>query len=568
MSLVEQRSFGGGIFRSPRAPAGHVYDAINALVDDNGVDLYKRGGTVYESVADSPGNIQGLADVETTPARTMLWDTARLAILVAGSPVSIQTAGAGNALPRIYSRTHGSEGIVFWPSSTLSFPNDSAFVAYAGSAKSANWVAGGGNNTTFTAGSPTATIVGGYLANVDAGMIVYAPAAVGQQVAVVKSVDSNTQITLTRPWTGSTGAVSASYMVAIAAAAAVTNPGGYIAVVPGPRLLVGQGTVLGFSNIGNPFQFDATDYHVLPAATGIRGLDAIGSNGVVFTTGGIWTISNLDLDLTDAAGNPQQRLERVEESIVLWADQGIARWSDSLVVPALDDIYLFSLDSAPVPISEGIRPLYREYVKAGYTLGTATLQRGHYYLPITHLNGWVDTLVCRLDLRSRDRRALDRRAVAWTRAKDGMECMTFASRSNDTDQPQRLLGAKGQRVLDLTDTVGGSAVVDHDGTAHQMDVTTNDLEPPTESTLQRVRLAYEKTSSGLGGKIGASYEVGDPGSGFTTLAGDASLDGAETKTWPVVKRGRRFRLRLLTSGSLSAARIRSLSWFVRDSNRP
>jgi hypothetical protein len=66
----------------------------------------------------------------------------------------------------------------------------------------------------------------------------------------------------------------------------------------------------------------------------------------------------------------------------LWDDAGVAglstyagllgQWSGQLVVPALDDVYMLGVDSPPVPLSRGIRPLYRSYVASGLRAGVAT----------------------------------------------------------------------------------------------------------------------------------------------------------------------------------------------------
>jgi hypothetical protein len=50
VSTPRQDEFGGGIFRSPRAPAGCVYDCVNGLVDDE-LAIYRRGGVSYRTNA-------------------------------------------------------------------------------------------------------------------------------------------------------------------------------------------------------------------------------------------------------------------------------------------------------------------------------------------------------------------------------------------------------------------------------------------------------------------------------------------------------------------------------------
>src|SRR5207237_7750618 len=98
----------------------------------------------------------------------------------------------------------------------------------------------------------------------------------------------------------------------------------------------------------------------------------------IFTNAGVWGIFNLGLDLTDDAGNSQQRLELLARDVVLWGEPGLATWRSALVVPANDDVYLFDGVGAPQPITGGARDLYRSYVKAGYQPGQGSVYRGHY----------------------------------------------------------------------------------------------------------------------------------------------------------------------------------------------
>ena len=122
-------------------------------------------------------------------------------------------------------------------------------------------------------------------------------------------------------------------------------------------------------------RLDGTDFHRIPEGVRILGLQGLRDALVVFTTGGVWILSNLSLDLTDADGNVQHRVDRFSRDLVLWGDAGIAAWEGGLVVPALDDVWVMSYgvaSEAPVPfqrVSEPISRLYREYVANGYVPG-------------------------------------------------------------------------------------------------------------------------------------------------------------------------------------------------------
>jgi hypothetical protein len=110
----------------------------------------------------------------------------------------------------------------------------------------------------------------------------------------------------------------------------------------------------------------------------------------------MYVIQNMAYDLTDDAGNPQQRLDLVNRALVLLGDLGISAFRGA-------GVYLVSRDGWAQVISEPIRPMYREYVLAGLIPGGATVHRGHYCQPFLvpddtggeHI--WYDTLVCRLD---------------------------------------------------------------------------------------------------------------------------------------------------------------------------
>jgi len=183
-------------------------------------------------------------------------------------------------------------------------------------------------------------------------------------------------------------------------------------------------------------------------------------------------------------------------------------------------------------------------------------------------------LVCRLDLRSPDRRALDRSAPAWTRWTGHAATNSYAQGFSGTKTILR--GVAGKLVIDISACFSSSSsalTIDVDGSEFALDVMTNDMEPPAKSTLQKVRLHYELTD-GVAPvtTITADYTRGIENVTPTLLSGTAAANLATgvavPKTWRVTKRGRTFRLNFKTTGRSVRLRLRGIDWFVRDSNRP
>jgi hypothetical protein len=181
------------------------------------------------------------------------------------------------------------------------------------------------------------------------------------------------------------GLETISSVPAMAAAPAKVAP--FYTVVAN-RLLAGNGNRIDFSNIGVPGTFTATDWHQLPDGVSLTGLEGLRDSAVCFTTHGIYVISNLALQLTDADGNVQHRVDRYSRDGVLWGDAGIAGWEGGLVAPMRDGVWLISLGVASEALqayqlmSRPVADLYKGYVDAGYAPGGAAIYRGHYILPI------------------------------------------------------------------------------------------------------------------------------------------------------------------------------------------
>jgi hypothetical protein len=574
MAVQGQADWAGGIFRAPGGPDGTVYDAINALVTDDH-DLLKRGGVAVKASSDLPYAIAGLWDgyliggqrtvmLARDPDFMALFtlDSDDTTVLKPSVLTGADHVGLGS---RPIARGVGFLGIVFWPYSGIQ-----AFLGYAGSRKTAEYTTG---TVTVTLGSKTVTGVGtSFAANADVGMFLRA----NGHSQLVASVDSNTQLTLVTEWTYPNSAGAAYSLFAVAEIGGLLDVGPNSSTAPlvlaavNQRLVYGQNGRVRFSLRGDPFTFAPTDFWDLPAGTQLLGADAIHDTCVLFTTNGVWTISNMDFDLTDDEGNVQQQLAQISKDVILWGEAGIDAWAGALVVPALDDVYLLDTSGPQGVISEGIRPLYRSYVHAGYRPGIAAVHRGHYFLPILdQSNNVVDTLVCRLDLR--DSRGNTR--PGWTRWSDGALAAAWAVRAS-TGAP-KLLAAYNQRLREATDafTPAAGNKQDPGPTTFNLDVTTRDFDSGNgnRNTLMAAKLRYELVDAASDNPtIAASYSEGPEGSAFTALTGPApENDGTDPFTWRPVPpiRTRRLRLRFVSSGPSANLKIRVLELLIRSSSR-
>lgn len=195
--ILTQTDWSYGVFDDRNGPGNSVYGMSNALINDAGKP-FKRGGLAYHSAPNAGETLTGLAAVNIAKGpTTLLWgdagfyelDGALAPVAVPNVPSAVDPPQAGERLEVM------SECVLWQPGGSFV----GSVYAWAGSAETANHTAG---MIGLTEGSATVTGVGtSFSANVDAGMILRV-GAIGDVVgtAVVKSVDSDTQLTLTRPW--------------------------------------------------------------------------------------------------------------------------------------------------------------------------------------------------------------------------------------------------------------------------------------------------------------------------------------------------------------------------------
>lgn len=578
-SIVQDR-FGGGIFRARRAPADSVYDAINALVNDER-ELFRRAGSTYRSTSNAASTLlTALHVVETVAGQRVMFGGSVEVLDAVDAPLNL-----GNALGKSIAVLGP---YVVWPN------GGTGLTLYAGSLKTGTVSAG---TVTVTNGSKAVTGVGTtWLTGspVDKGMILDVdPSSSNAPFGVVDSVSSNTALTLVEAWTGPTAAGQTYALGPVR----THDPGAIKSVSPmigaagdtfvdtaGGRLLRARGNRMAFSAPGDPFSLADSDYHELPRSAVVTGLSVIDDTAILFTTTGAWAISNLALDALDDAGNVQHSVQQINKDVLLWSDPGIAAYQGALIVPAVDDVWAFSLGAAPVALSEGIRPYYRELVEAGYRLGMAVVYRGHYILPVLDgSSAVVDVLVCRLDLRD-DRGA---RRPVWTRWANHAAGQAYAVQVDpSTARTPKLLGVAARRVTDLTGCFDPDATRkdDADGTDHQFTVTSNDVDTGPGlrgNTVLKAVVDHELVDAAADNPTATfATATGAEGSAFTTCTNANTggttapeSDGSVPAAFAVVganggpRKAERIRWRWQTTGAAASAILRRVKLEIRPSGR-
>lgn len=580
-----QSSWAAGSFLNPSReliPKDGFARATNALLEEDGT-VYKRGGSAYLSSANFGASLRFIFDGYLTGGqRTLFASSANFGVLDADGTTNLTLGGSGTD----GQRPAAGNGLVFVPNGASAAVG--TITAYGGSRKTAAYTTG---TLTTTLGSTAVVGVGSlWSANVDAGMILVSGGVV---LGVVESIGSNTTLTLRD---GARAAVAgAAYSAAatysftpvgatrIDAVATISNPA---------RLVVCSGGKASFSTAGDPFTFAATDYHRMPQGAQIVGAEALRNVLFVFTTQGVFAISGMDFDLTDALGNIQQRLEQINRDVICWDARGITGWSGALIVPATDDVWLITASAAPRALSVPIRAQYRAYVRAGYQCGQAAVYRNHLLLPILNGTTWVDTLVHRLD------------QGGWTFwAGHGGTSVGFAQRSagGATRQPQ-MLSAGGSRVLDVSGAwvPTGTNKYDADGTTPIFELVTRDYITGglRKNLVKKIRLRYDLNDAATDSPTVQAYSsfgqvvTGNPLWGAVTwgsfLWGGSTVEqfsqltlptpnapastGIDPNVWQVIPtesgvRARFVRFKFSSSTPCAKMVVRSLEIFVRPGGR-
>lgn len=400
----------------------------NGLLDDDG-SIYLRGGSEARSNRRFGTGLTFVWDGWLRPGRrTLIASADDFGVLDSDDATPINLGGAGLTLPlpgRLI------DELLFLPGGTI----------YGGSRKIANYTTG---NVDLVNGS--AAIVGhstAFLANVDAGMLFRHGA---ERVYVVDSVQDDTHLTLADVYSGATDAAEAYTLKPLEAATAPYVTASIYGVAGGRLLWARDNNTIAFSRAlrnGGPHSALSTDNWQLDDGIQILGIEGLDNDAIIFTTQGYRVIRNITLELTDALGALQQRLETPNRDLNLWGAAGVASYRGALVVPAMDGVYLVDSVSAPVSIGDGIEARYRDHVELGNRPGGAAVYNDHYVLPILSATGTTveDTLFCRLDRPTESRK---RRYWPWTigaGAGCGSSCYAVRAPTAGGDQP-RLLGAE------------------------------------------------------------------------------------------------------------------------------
>ena len=566
-------------------PSNGVYSIVNGLLNDDG-SIYRRGGSAYKSgSALGSTGIRWVWDGSVTGGqRTVFANSADYAVLDSDGSTVINLGGAGLNEP---ATSVEIGGILFIGGGTL----------YAGSRKTADYSTG---TVTLTNGSKAVTGAGTtWTGNCDAGMLLHRGA---ERMYPIASIDSNTTLTLRDNYQGVGGAgIAYTNRVLGTASTSTYRTASYYAAVAG-RLVTGEGNRVYFSNtlLGGgqgPHVFTATDYHELPEGVTITGLHPVRDTLLVFTTAGLWSLSNLMLDMIDDFGNIQHRLERISTDLVLWGDPGVATWRNSLVVPAVDGVWLVDGISAPIRLSNSVTDQVTRYVRAGYKCGGGVVHRNHYFLPVYADGSYtvIDLMVCRLD---RPTKTPLGDVFPWSHVTGhGGNVIALATSSTGTARKPYLYAASqatGSRVLDVSGFFEPSATLknDADATTYTWDVTTRDYTTGSLNVnlVRRLRARYELidaasdnptigayTGLGPGSTGGAEWGSAEWGladwtdatlGDYTALSGTAPEDVGRTPfTWHVNKRVRYVNFRLRSVSPAQKLVLRSLESFIRSGGR-
>jgi hypothetical protein len=560
---IAQDSFASGAFPGLEVvPPNGAEDIVNGLIADDGA-LIRRGGSTFKTSPAVSGNIIGLWDGFLIPGRRTLLHTASAVYMLNEDDVTpAQLAGSVTLAKGRWTQV---ANLLIRP---LSPPSQLTLLVVGGARPFAAHTEG---NASTTQGSTTVTGTGtNWGGSTLTGSVL---TVAGFRPVAVKQADSDTQLTLTDPWpyaTSTTTSYSIQAAITYASPDTAVATGQYISRVSQmfDRLILGNGNRVSFTHFNNVSGIDVptldfavtTDFHLLPEGVIVTALEPLRDTLLIFTTAGVWGLTGLAFDIVDQAGNTQQRLEQINRDLVLWGEEGLASYGGSVVVPAVNDVYLFSGLGAPQPVTGGARSLYRSYVRQGYQPGQATVYHGHYLLPILDASGsWVDLMVWRLDMPG----------VPFTRW-DGhaAQSKAFTVRTGDAQRQPTLLGGVSGRVEDYTGVFDPSTGTDPDGSSHSLKVTTRTFQAGTLPRFwARLRARFEADDAGTDNPSwSAEVAEGRPGSDFTGLPGNAP-EGESVFTWPVSTRARAVRFRLSSVESSAKAVLRSVEVAFRQIGR-
>lgn len=550
-----------------KVPSNGLLVARDCMVDNEGA-LRRRGGCSYQSNANVGARLVFLwTGYLLAGARTLLaaisgttGTTATLGNDLATPTTLVTRLGVTDVRPRPWASING------WLIALGTLLADASISVYAGARKVPFSASGASGTVTRTNGSKTVTGVGtSFLTWAEPGMILSASAgALGTspQFAVVRSVQSNTSLTLQDAWEGITDSFS-TFTFSPIIDMGTTLPDGSTPVAVaavGDRLCIASSSGRVYVSAGRnpttgalrPWYFDATGYHEMPAGASLLALAGLRDRLFIFTTAGIYVLSNVAFDIVDAAGNPQRRLELHSTDVVaVGTGAGITTFRDALVVPASDDIYLVDGISSPLPVSASARREWRKAARDGYMPGNAVAFRGHYVMPLVDSAGVPSmTWLFRLDRPAETGIGTVFPFTLWS-AQAG-EVAGFTTLRGATDELWAAGAGTGGRVLDVTEGFSQDSTAEAD--ADGLDVTaafvTRDyVGAGTRTVWRRVRLRYKL---GVGGSIVGAHYVGGDEEPVSPVglsgAAPAQAQAVEEFTWDLQRMSERVRFAFSVGG--------------------
>jgi hypothetical protein len=383
LQSVAQDSFRAGLWLSGDPPSDGCLHLSGMFLDEQAVP----------STAGAFGST--LFGVSTTDQANLLW-SGRLAggdRIIAGTTSETWVSAVGGAAVAL--------GVTVPRPSRAAVMGASAYfgnVQYAGSLKAADYTTG---TVSVVNGSKTVTGVGtAFVANTDAGMLLKVDAVGGGSFVVpVESVTDNTHVQLYYPWPWATTAGGTYALKRTEPRGVTTNP---VWGVVANRVVQCAGNRLYFSSLASPlvpptFLNQAEDQHEFPDGAQILGVEGLGDTAYVFTTAGVYTISNMRFDLTDDAGNLQQIVGVLSRDLRLLGDAGLAQWNGAVLAACTDGAYMIPQGSAPVLLSRSIAPAFNSFLGDPPLVSPSAVYRGHWFLPLS-FNSQIVVYVCRLDM--------------------------------------------------------------------------------------------------------------------------------------------------------------------------
>lgn len=560
---LTQASWAGGICRAVARhliPADAAYDIRDGLLDDDG-NVYQRGPTARLTSGQLGTALSALWEAQFSVGRRMIGvaTTALGVVNAAGTAWLTYLSSGATSLSGGGLAAQIGEAMFFCFQTSLP---QNVFMIYGGSLKTAAYSTG---TVSFTAGSAIVTGAGtAWLANVDAGMVIRNNNST--MFGIVKSVDSNTQVTLSSPWGGSTVGAS-NYALEPFSSPGLTAQA--VAAVSG-RFLYAEGRRVRLSNAidqntgaSRPYTFDADDFHEFPAD--VVGMTTLRDTVFVFTKAGIWSISNVGLPIVDAFGNPQHRVQKVSGDVVLRSPGGLAPWRDSLVVCAVGGVYILDSAGGLELVSRSIGPLWATHIAAGDLVWQAMTFRDHVFVPIGG-----EVLVGRLDRRTDTPVG---KSAPWTRFSQGEASVAAAFAVQDPyGTPKLVAGAPSISgyLLDLTGVfrpntlpAATGGLLDGNAAPVGMVVETREyvVDAGALATVRDVALEYESTD----GTLAVSAAVGQRATPTSTptysaLASSAAGNYASQnpRVLGVRREARRVSFQIASGGNVSGWRLRAV----------